>query len=525
MTTLRLGPQPATIQNPYECVAHPSVALLNWKVAPRRYGEAMTQGLPTWAGSVDAEALAQLLGLGGERDWLDFKSQCNLSEKRDQVAITKDIAAMMITGGYLVIGAGDHGQPAGEPAHLDLFDPATLHAKVARYVTGQFELRVGIHSHQGQTFVLIYVAPHPDGLCVFERDGSYPDPVTGKSRLVFQAGQVFARHGTSSEPWKQSDIAIIKRRLAADADRGRDQAAEALALLTNLPGRIADSGLWLAVAVSPQYQPVNPTRISPDAAQAFLTDWAFASAPIDHFGGGTPTYRQPGGVVITAQAFWHLAIADTGAAVGARCLAYEVAASPVSQDRRWRWLPANIGDGLTIPIRRDELEYQLEILVNVLTAHALKAGAGGRAVITAALVAPQPSPQQRVVLLNESVDDGGEPAGWHAAGPRAIQALVDVAERPMTTCVPLADMQDARARLAATYHLAGELLALFAIDEPTLLKADGTLDPYGAAVSHQQVVYQHAQHLGLPVPEASPAERRQEYEATVRAAKDKLRQR
>jgi hypothetical protein len=95
----------------------------------------------------------------------------------------------------------------------------------------------------------------------------------------------------------------------------------------------------------------------------------------------------------------------------------------------------------------------------------------------------------------------------------------------MTTSVPLADMRDARARLAAAYHLAGELLALFAIAEPTLLKADGTLDPYGAAISHQQVVYQHAQHMGLPVPETSPGERRQEYEAAVRAAKNKLRQR
>ena len=152
--------------------------------------KAMTRGLPTWAGSVDAETLAQLLALGGERDWLDFKSQCDLSEKRDQVEITKDIGAMMIAGGYVVIGADDHGRAAGEPAHPELFDPAKLHAKVARYIAGQFELRVGIHQHQDQTFVLIYVAPHPDGLCVFERDGSYPDPVTGKPCLVFRAPSV-----------------------------------------------------------------------------------------------------------------------------------------------------------------------------------------------------------------------------------------------------------------------------------------------------------------------------------------------
>jgi hypothetical protein len=209
----------------------------------------MTSELPPWAGSVDAGALAQFLALDGERDWLDFKSQCDLSVTRDLVEITKDFAAMMMTGGYLVIGADDHGQPAGEPARLDLPDPAALHAKVAKYIDGPFELRVGTNSYQGQMFILIYVAPHPDGLCVFERDGSYQDPVAGKPRLVFQAGQVFARQGTSSEPWKQPDIATIKRRLAADADRGRDQGAEALTLLHNLPGQLADSGLWLAVAV------------------------------------------------------------------------------------------------------------------------------------------------------------------------------------------------------------------------------------------------------------------------------------
>src|SRR5262249_37509687 len=57
----------------------------------------MTNGLPTWAGSVDAEALAQLLALGGERDWLDYKRQCDLSETRGVVEIVKDMGAMMVT--------------------------------------------------------------------------------------------------------------------------------------------------------------------------------------------------------------------------------------------------------------------------------------------------------------------------------------------------------------------------------------------------------------------------------------------
>ena len=150
------------------------------------------------------------------------------------VEIVKDMGAMMVTGGYLIIGADDQGQPSGEPEHLDLFDPAKLHAKAAKYISGPFELRVGIHQHQGQPFVLIYVAPHPDGFCVFTTSGNYTEPGKGQ-RQAFRTGEVYGRHGTSSQPWNQHDIVAIKQRLAADADRGRDQAAEALELLRTCP--------------------------------------------------------------------------------------------------------------------------------------------------------------------------------------------------------------------------------------------------------------------------------------------------
>jgi hypothetical protein len=180
---------------------------------------------------------------------------------------------------------------------------------------------VGIHESQGQWFTVIYVAPHPDGFCVFENDGTYSD-AAGRTQFAFRADQVFARHGTASEPWNQGDTSVARQRLAADADRGRNQEAEAAELLNEMPRSLGDSGLWLAVAVVPQYHPLKPTRTSTDAAQAFLRDWAYASAPIDPFGGGTPTYRRPGGVVISAQAFWYLSLGDAGAAAGARCLAY-----------------------------------------------------------------------------------------------------------------------------------------------------------------------------------------------------------
>jgi hypothetical protein len=48
---------------------------------------------------------------------------------------------MMITGGYILVGADDNGQPAGEVEHPELFGPATLHAKLAKHLPRPFEIR------------------------------------------------------------------------------------------------------------------------------------------------------------------------------------------------------------------------------------------------------------------------------------------------------------------------------------------------------------------------------------------------
>ena len=51
--------------------------------------------------------------------------------------------------------------------------------------------------------------------------------------------------------------------------------------------------------------------------------------------------------------------------------------------------------------------------------------------------------------------------------------------------------------MCSAHHLASDLLAIFGIDQSSLLTSDGSLDSYGAATDHDQVVYQHARHLGL----------------------------
>jgi hypothetical protein len=284
------------------------------------------------------------------------------------------------------------------------------------------------------------------------------------------------------------------------------------------------------MALVPEHPVVDAVVVSLDAAQQFLRDWQLARAPVEGFAIGSATYRQPGGVVITNQAaiadpphWWRLALHDAGEAVGTYVLAHQVAAKPLTDDRRWYGLVDIAGDDETIPVRRDEVEIRLSTLLDVLTAHAVNVGAGGTALIMTMLVSPGSGARTRVALVNELVDDSGQRQGWALASARARQPFDNAVMVPIVHRVRLADMREATIRLRAAHRLAADLLAIFGIDQPTMLGAEGTLDPHGVATDHDQMVYQHARHLGLPVDPMSPTERRQRYEDAVRAAKEQVR--
>ena len=427
----------------------------------------LTSDLPAWAGSVDVDALAGLISLGSEADWLDYKQQCDLSSARGVVELAKDAGAMMITGGYVLVGAGDHGEATGDVEHLELFDPAVLHGKLARYLPARSEIRPAVHHYEGQSYVLPWVAPHPDGFCVFERDGTYTDGA--REKIVFRAGEVYARHGTRSERWTQHDIDVVKQRLQADADRERDQQEAALGLLRDVPRRLGGSGVWLAVAVVPQYPVTGAPMISPDAAQQFVRDWQVAQAPIEGFGLSDGAYRQIGGVVVSDPAggrgqphWWLLVLRDAGEAVGAHVLAHQVAANPLTGDLQGRGLPPGLADDATIPVRRDEIEIHLLTLLDLLTAHAAHVGGGGTVQITAMLLTPGNGGWTHIAVLNELTDDSEKQAGWRLAAPRARQALDDAVMIPVVHTADLALMRDPSMRVRAAHHLAADLLAISA---------------------------------------------------------------
>lgn len=163
---------------------------------------------------ITLETLENLLAEGTEREGLDYKGACDLSERRDIVEITKDIGAMLLEGGYIVVGAESDGSTSGAltKTQAQFFDEARLRPKVERYLAPGFELRCGPLQRGDEWFALICIVSHPEGLAPFQADGDYED-VPGKPKRAFRSGEVFSRHGTSSERWDQRDVSRLIARL------------------------------------------------------------------------------------------------------------------------------------------------------------------------------------------------------------------------------------------------------------------------------------------------------------------------
>lgn len=181
---------------------------------------------------VNRERLRALLDEQAESSTLDYKEACDLNEKRDLVKLTKHVGAMQGLGGHIVIGADGVGRASGkfEEARATLFDEATLRAKLLRYLPPSIDVRSAVHDLDGDTFAVVYVAPHPDGLVPFTEDGAYEEG--GRTLHAFRKGQIYTRHGTSSVPCEQIDIQRVLQTQLDKAKEGlRAERAEELAEL------------------------------------------------------------------------------------------------------------------------------------------------------------------------------------------------------------------------------------------------------------------------------------------------------
>jgi hypothetical protein len=160
------------------------------------------------------EKIEQLLAEGSESEHLDYKTTLNLKDTCDEVEFAKDIAAMQVEGGYIVIGADNYGKPTGQLSEesAKLFDEAILRNKLKKYLPEPFDLRSCIYRRSdGNLLAAIGTLPHRDGFMIMKALGQYEK--NKKQIVVFQPGDVFVRHGTASERWSQHDIERILARI------------------------------------------------------------------------------------------------------------------------------------------------------------------------------------------------------------------------------------------------------------------------------------------------------------------------
>ena len=222
--------------------------------------------VPPADGIVTDERLAALLRLAAEYDELDFKSAADLSTTRDEVEMAKDVGAMQVKGGYIVIGVDGNGDPTGgmNGANLSQFDPANLVPKMQRYLHGSLDIATGVLTRDGHKVVLLCVKPNPRGCAFFKIDGQCQDP-QGQPVSRFRAGEVFWRENTRSVRITMEGLEeIIERRFLARRDellREWAAAERALGSATGGSGTGAAStgnaGPELSLSVGPDEVPAT----------------------------------------------------------------------------------------------------------------------------------------------------------------------------------------------------------------------------------------------------------------------------
>jgi hypothetical protein len=188
---------------------------------PQPYDRPMADG-PRIAidGDMSDEKLSELLGRKAEFPQLDYKRRIDLGEKRDELELTKNVAAMQVSGGYILIGVDDDGSPVEDLDDIDTrpFDEASLRPKLLKYLPEPLGLVTRTTERDGHALVAICVMPHPDGCAYIKAHGTYTDG-KGDEKPVFRAGDVFWRDGTQSVRLTQEGHREIVRRQVAEQKR------------------------------------------------------------------------------------------------------------------------------------------------------------------------------------------------------------------------------------------------------------------------------------------------------------------
>jgi Putative DNA-binding domain len=164
--------------------------------------------------SVDLDTLRALLERAAEAPDLDYKSTWDPDERGEVLEVAKDVAAMesLPTGGYIVVGADDGGQPSGRftPSDRSKYDDQRVRSKFASALGEPLDLVAALHEVEGNSFLVIGVDRHPDGFRIMARDAQYGQTT------VWREGDVFVRRGTSSTRWNQHEARAIVEQVIAE---------------------------------------------------------------------------------------------------------------------------------------------------------------------------------------------------------------------------------------------------------------------------------------------------------------------
>jgi hypothetical protein len=254
----------------------------------------------------------------------------------------------------------------------------------------------------------------------------------------------------------------------------------------------------------------------------------------------TEAVRRPGRVTLTGETVrgpapstrWRVELLDDGTAV----VGAAVADTPSTDGTGSVAWAGQAGQTLRdaaifLPVRRDLLEIWTLTAVELAVDHARCDGEAGGLVLQARLALPIDlsiagvhDPRQLGVRIVEEVQD----EDGHRDGDRQVPGGFDLpldSQPPSsaTELVGLPAAEDAGPVVQAARQLVGGLLEHFGVERTALLRADSTVDPFAAAEADQQLTYQHARALGLPVDPRGPADRRRRYDELVAEARAQLR--
>ena len=168
-------------------------------------------------GIISDEKLSELLALQAEYPELDYKRKIDLTATDDTVDLAKDIGALQVRGGYIVIGVDSHGNPTGELDGVDIRG-STRRTSRRRYCDGcRARLSCGLASWNGTGIRSRWCSSGATHRAVRSSPPAASTARTARRLSHSGPGEVFWRDGTRSTRMSQEGLEEVIARRIADA--------------------------------------------------------------------------------------------------------------------------------------------------------------------------------------------------------------------------------------------------------------------------------------------------------------------